>query len=374
MAYNLSALRKIKTRGWFILLVLVPTFLAAIYYAFFASDQYISQSRFVIKSAGQKQGQLTTIASLVQTTGLSGGQEQTNEVMDYVRSRDALRDLDKKLGIRKRYATDQADWFSRYPAPWRTDAFENLYRYYNSMVDTHLDNETGAAVLTVKAFSAQDAQAINLALLQLSENLINELNNRAESRAIAEATARVDQAEARVRAARLAMREYRNSQDIVDPAKQATGVFDIASRLISEQAGLKSRLEVMQRITPANPGIPALVSQIAALDAEIASQTSRAVGSKSGLASKIGSYENLALEEEFSGQNLTLAKAALEQARTEAAKQKYYLERIVEPNAPDLSLYPNGWRTVIVVFVAALCLFLVGWMLVVGILEHSPED
>jgi capsular polysaccharide transport system permease protein len=64
----------------------------------------------------------------------------------------------------------------------------------------------------------------------------------------------------------------------------------------------------------------------------------------------------------------------LEQARTEAQKQQFYVERVVEPNRPDESTLPHRLKRILVVFAVSLCLYFIGWMLVVGILEHAPED
>ena len=68
---------------WLMLFVMLPVALAAIYYALIASDQYVSQSRFIVKSPNQRGGQVSSIASLIQTTGLSRGQELYG-VLDYV--------------------------------------------------------------------------------------------------------------------------------------------------------------------------------------------------------------------------------------------------------------------------------------------------
>src|SRR6476620_6151251 len=68
---------------WFAVVVLLPTVLAAIYFGLIASDIYVSQSSFTIKSPGQKSSSTSTLANLIQTTGLSGGQEQTQEVLQY---------------------------------------------------------------------------------------------------------------------------------------------------------------------------------------------------------------------------------------------------------------------------------------------------
>lgn len=365
---------KLKTKHWFLIVVGVPTLLAIVYYGLIASDQYSSQSRFIVKSVDRKGGQMGSLASLVQTSGLSAGQEQTNEILDYMRSRNALADLEKTVGFRKRYDVAPADFLSRYPILFRDDKFENLYRYYGGVVDAHLDNETGNAVLMVKGFTARDAQIVNQALLDQSETLVNRLNIRAEARAVSEATRQVREAAQRAAATRAALGVYRNSEEVVDPSKQAEGVLDITTRLITEQSGLKSQLQLMERLTPSHPAIPALRSRIAALSSQINAQTGRAVGTRGGLASKMGSYENLALEQGLAEKSLELATASLEQARNDAAKQKFYLERIVDPDAPDLAAYPARLRSILVVFGAAVALFLVGWMLMIGILEHAPED
>jgi capsular polysaccharide transport system permease protein len=363
-----------RLRSWFTLLVIFPVVLSIIYYGFVASDQYISESRFVVKGRSDRPNQLSGLASLVQVSGLSSGQEQTNEVIDYMKSRNALEALEKRDNVRQKFSLEGVDFLSRYPSFARSDRFENLYQYYQKKVTTKLDSESGLAILTVKAFTPADAQNINSTLLDLSEALVNRLNTKARDKAIAEAEGRVQDAQDRVRRARLALGQYRNDQQLIDPLKQAGNVLAISDKLVAEQAALRAQLDVIIRITPRNPSIPALRERIAAIGGAIAAQNGRAVGNTSALSSKMGGYDNLLLEQEFASQTLTAASAALEQARTDAQSQQFYLERVVEPNAPDLSRYPQRLWQILTVAGLALCLYFIGWMLVVGIIEHSPDN
>ena len=363
-----------KKRRWFLLFVVAPTLLAAIYYAFIAADVYTSESRFVIKSPDQKKAQVSSLANLIQTTGLSGGQEQTNEVLAFVKSRDALTALEKGPGIRTRLASPNGDVLSRFPQPFHQNTFEDLFKYYGSMVDAKLDTESGLAVITVRAFSAQDAYAINRRLLDLSEELVNRLNARAQNKGIVEAQKQVDLAVIRAKESRVALTQYRNAQELIDPAKQAVGVLEISNGLIAQRAALQAQLDQMRRVTPGNPSIPALQNRIAAISGQIASQDSRVVGTDSGIASKLGGYENLLVEQEFATQRLNVANAALVQARAEAVRQQFYLERVVDPNVPDMPLLPRRFLNVLIVAAAALCLYFIGWMFIVGILEHASDD
>ncbi|MEO6216847.1 MAG: Wzz/FepE/Etk N-terminal domain-containing protein [Sphingomonas sp.] len=361
-------------RRWFILFVVLPVVLAAIYYGLFASDIYQSESRFVIKTASQRPSQATSIANLIQSTGLSQGQDQTNEVIDYIQSRDALRDLELHSDLRTVFASDSADWISRYPMIFSKDRFENLFKYYKGMINIRIDHDTNSAVLTARAFTPKDAQQLNAYLLDSSERLVNRLNARFQTKAVAEAEKRVGDALERVRNARLALREYRNSSDVMNPTAEASGVLEVSNKLVTEQALLRAQLEAIEREAPRNPGIPALRSRINAIGAQISAQTSRAVGTGNGLASKLTQYESLQVDQEFATQMLTMASASLEQARTEAFKQQYYLERVVEPDLPDVAMYPKRFLNILTVAGVALALYLIGWMLIVGILEHAPED
>jgi len=280
----------------------------------------------------------------------------------------------RQIGVEARYSNRDADFLTRFPAPWRSSSFENFYQYYGSMIGADLDPENGLAVLEVRAFTPKDAFEINARLLDLSEVLVNRLNRRAEGRAIAEGQRRVLQAEERLREARVALSAFRNQQDLIDPTKQAAGVLDVSNKLESEQAALQAQLDLMLRVTPRNPAILALRNRIAAVAREISAQTGRAVGTPSAIASKLSAYEKLQVEQEFATQMLTAANTTLEQARTEAQKQQFYLERVVEPNTPDDSTLPHRLRKILIIFAASLCLYFIGWMLVVGILEHAPED
>ena len=361
-------------RRWFLIFVVLPTLLAAIYYGFIAADVYTSESRFVIKSPDQKRAQVSSLANLIQTTGLSAGQEQTNEVLAFVRSRDALRQLERGPGVRARYASPAGDFLARYPQPFQQDSFESLFKYYGKMIDARLDSDTGLAIITVRAFSPRDAFALNTRLLELSEGLVNQLNVRAERNGIAEAEKQVELAAQRAKEARIALTRYRNGQSLIDPAKQAQGVLEISSGLVAQRAALQAQLDQMRRVTPSNPSIPALANRIAAISGQIASQDSRVVGTDSAIASKLGGYEDLVVEQEFAIQRLNVANAGLVQARAEALRQQFYLERVVDPNLPDMPLLPRRLVNVLSVAAAALCLYFIGWMFMVGILEHASDD
>ncbi|OYX62028.1 MAG: capsule biosynthesis protein [Novosphingobium sp. 32-60-15] len=366
----LSLLRR---NVWVSLFVVFPILVAVVYYGFVASDRYVSESRFVIKSPGQRPTASATLANLIQTSGMSPGRDEANEIIEYLRSRNALDDLNKRLPLKKIYGTTDADVLSRFPGALDSDTFEDLYEYYGNAVTPSVDHNSGIVALQVWAFSPKESRDVNAELLLLSERMVNLLNQRAEANAIEEAESRIVAAEGRLKKARLALRIYRNSQDIIDPVRQAAVGLESTNRLIIEQSVVKAQLEQVESAAPDNPAIPALRMKIAALERQINVQSGKIVGTPQAIASKLGEYESLVSEQEFAEQMLTAANAALEQARTDALKQKFYLERVVEPNLPDEPLLPNRLIKILTIAGLALCLYLIGWMLVVGIIEHSPD-
>jgi len=360
---------------WFLLGVILPSLLSCLYYFGVASDQYVSESRFVIKAPSQRAAQTTSFANLIQSTGLSSGQEQSNQIIDFVRSRSALQTLQKNMKVEKAYQRDSVDWLSRFPRFWEQEAFEDLYQYYRGKIQINRDTDTGLVVLRTIAFSPKDAAAINAHLLDQSETLVNELNENARNKAISEAESRVVEAQMRVNKALKAISDYRSQSKLVEPLKEATGIVEIANRLIVERAALEAQLSTVRQVTPDHPSIPVLREQVASLTREIERQNSRLVGGDTDTISrKLPNYEALVLEQELASQLLMLSQTTLEQARTEALKQQFYLERVVEPNVPDLPEYPKALKTVLTIFGFALCLYFIIWMFVVGILEHAPED
>ena len=135
----IKAYDKIKNINWlFISTVVIPTLLAIAYFGFIASDVYISESRFVVRSPDKQNA--SPFSSFLKGTGFSSSQDDSYTVKEYMLSRDALSLLNDKLSIKEAYSSKDVDIFSRFSglAFWDT-SFEALYQYYISQVEIELD-------------------------------------------------------------------------------------------------------------------------------------------------------------------------------------------------------------------------------------------
>jgi capsular polysaccharide transport system permease protein len=351
------------------LTVIIPTIFAIIYYGLIASDVYISESRFVVRSP-QRQTQ-TGLNAFLAGTGFSRSQDDTYSVHDFVLSRDALKELDEKVSIRKLFSNKDADFINRFPGLDWDDSFESFYRYYKKRVGVDYDTVSSITTLNVRAFTAEDAKRINDLLLNMGERLVNNLNDRSRQDLIKFATQEVTVAETKAKTAALALSSFRTSQSVFDPDRQSAIQLQGVAKLQEELLTTEAQLNQIKRVSPNNPQVASLASRVASLRNTIAAETSKVAGGGASLTSKSANFERLVLEKGFADKQLASALTSLETARSEAERKQLYLERLVQPNLPDKALEPRRIRSVFMVLIVGLMAWGVVSLLVASVKEHT---
>lgn len=348
--------------------VVVPTVLATVYFGFIASDVYVSESRFVVRSP-QRQGQSGSLSALLQGTGFSRAQDDTYPVIDYIESRDALKELNRGNYILDAYG-NRGDLLSRFLRQF-DDSFEALWKYYNKrVVAVEFDTTSAITTLQVRSFTSQDAVKINESLLELSEHLINRMNERAAKDMVQFARGEVDAATVKAKDAAAALAAYRKSNTVFDPERQSALQLQQVTALQAQLFSAQTQLSQLQAIAPQNPQIPVLKTNIAAVEKQIQEATGGVAGAKGSLSDKASSYTRLQLDSQFADKQLASAMAALENARAEAQRKQLYLERLVEPNQPDVAIEPKRLKRIFEVFALGMIALGVLSLLVTGVREH----
>ena len=353
----------------FLLTVVVPTVLATLYFGLIASDVYVSESRFVVRSPDKQMG--SGLGALLKGAGFSRAQDDSYTVHDYVLSRDALKEINDKLGVGKAFSSSQVDLFSRFGGLDFDLSFEALHRYYQKKVEMLQDSASSISTLTVRAYTAQDAVGINQKLLELSEALVNRMNERGRQDLIRSAALEVSTAEAKAKAAGLALSAYRTAKGVVDPERQATAQLQQIAKLQDELIATKTQLAQLKAFTPQNPQIPSMQLRAKTLQGEMDIETGKVTGNGRSLSNKAADYQRLALEREFADKQLGSAMASLELARNEAQRKQVYIERIVQPSLPDLAMEPRRLRSILATFVLGLVAWGILSMLLAGVREHQ---
>ena len=207
-----------KPLFWFT--VVIPTLFATFYYFFVASDVYITESRYVIRSP--QKSSVGSLADVFSKVGFAKSDDDSYVVREYVLSRGALDLLNKKLDIVSIYSSDKIDFMNRFPGIkyWETSR-EAFLRYYQKRVGVVIDPTSAISSLTVQAFDPETALAINQTLLELSEAFVNQINSRARQDLISAAMSEVNLAKAKLESSSLALAQARGrAQTFTDGEKQ----------------------------------------------------------------------------------------------------------------------------------------------------------
>ena len=361
--------RFLKTNTIFMLTVLIPTALAIIYYGLIASDVYISESRFVVRSP---QRQATTgLGALLQGTGFARSQDDTYSVHDFVMSRDALKELDDQLKVRNSFSSKDADVINRFPGLDWDDSFEAFHRYYKKRVTIDYDTVSSISVLNVRAFTADDAKNINDLLLKMGERLVNNLNDRSRQDLIKVAQQEVSIAEEKAKTAALSLSAFRSNQSVFDPTGQSAAQLQSVGKIREELMSAEAQLAQLVQLSPNNPQLKVLRSRVESLRASAANEAAKVTGSGNSFASKATGFDRLTLEKQFADRQLAAAFSSLESAKSEAQRKQLYLERLVQPNLPDMAVEPRRIRSVLMIFALGLIAWGVVSLLVASVKEHS---
>jgi capsular polysaccharide transport system permease protein len=355
---------------WFWAIVGVPTLIAGVYFFAIASDLYLSEAKFIVRSP--KQVQASGIGALLQSTGLGRAADDTAAVQDFVMSRDAVRKLEQKNDLRTVLGRPEGDFVTRFPGIlfWRKD-FEALFGRYDHFASVETDTSTGVTALRVKAYRPEDAHNLATALLTYSEQLINELNDRARRDALETARREVDRAEQRISQIQTELTAYRVKQKMLDPKSASAGVLELIGQMNAAQANARAQLGELLKNSPNSPQIPLIKTRIASLDTLIGEERAKLSGETDSVVTTLTEYERLTLERELGEKALASAFTSLEAARIEAQRQQLYLETIAQPNLADYPLYPKRVVSFITV-VASCCLaYGIAWLFVANVREHA---
>lgn len=348
--------------------VVAPTIIASVYFGLLASDVYISQSQFVVRSPDKPKS--SGLGFLLKTAGFSNADDEIFIAQDFVKSRDALRSLNRQGQVEKAFGSSHVSLFDRFnPLGW-DGSFEDLYEYYGGKVGIEHDTTSSITTLTVKAFTPEDAKRINGQLLDLAEALVNRLNSRGEFDLVSFAQRETREAEAEARRSSEALAAFRNTKGIVDPEQQATVQLQLVSKLQDEMIAAQVQLQQLQALAPENPQIPLLRARISGLKRQIDVEFGRVAGGQQSLSADAVQYQRLVLDREYADKRLAAALGSLQEARNEARRKQAYVERIVEPNLPDKSLEPRRLRGIVATFVLGLVAYGILTMLLAGVREH----
>lgn len=343
----------------FWLMVALPTTGAAFYFGLLASDQYVSEFKFTV--AGAEPAPLDTLGTLTGLADISVLQD-TQIVVNHLSSRAVVEALERDVSLRAKYSDRSIDWWARFNPD---KPIEKLVRYWNGMLDASIKMPAGIVEVKVRAFHPGDALAISRAALSISEDLINELNQRMSLDALSSAERELTRAKQRLTKARLQLEMARNEEGLLTVQQSATGI----GQLLADSKGALLKLQQeynaqLKSVSEQAPQIKALRSRINAGNAQIKDLEAKVTGgqdsapmSEPTLSRLMTRFSELDLEKQVSERLYDGAVNALEAARMNAERKTMYLKPFVQPTLPEDATYPRRSLNIILILFGTLTLW-----------------
>jgi capsular polysaccharide transport system permease protein len=365
--------RRNKLLWSFVLCVLLPLVLAVTYYAAFATDRYAARAGFSIRGIDTSGG----IDGIGALTGLASSGSTTSDsyiVLSYLASRELVEAVDAELDLRRAYASPDIDALSRL-AP---DAnVEDFLKYWERRINTQFDPTSGIIEFKVQSFSPEHARAIADTVLRLTQTLVNDLSANARRDALRFAREEVELQEHRLRGALGAIRDFRASEQSVDPSASAALEIQLIASLESRLIDVNARLAALRQTLDADaPSVNALRRTSEALEAQIVERR-RAIGNNvlddagmSAVTQQLALYEELEVERSLAQQAYASALVSLEQARRDADRQQRYLAIHLRPQVAQSAEYPRSLRNILVLSFALIAVWGIGSLITYSVRDH----
>jgi capsular polysaccharide transport system permease protein len=371
--------------GWsFVICVLLPTVVSALYFAFIESDEYTSEAHFTIRTAADNQSSALNSAlnsisssggsSSIGMSGSSSGDQSSDQdvyiVADYIRSRSIIQDIGGKSVLFAIYSRPNIDWLSRLTPDV---PLEEAWEYWKAKIDAIVDTPSETITLDVRAFTPQEAQQLAKLILKKSEALVNDISERSRHDAMMRAEDEVKRAEDRLRKARLALLEFRNKENIINPLLSAQSINDTITKLTQDKLLLENnRAALGSSSAPNSPMQRVYATQIATIDQQIDKLRDQLTSQSKDttLSSKITGYENLTIEQQFAEKLYSIAQASAEKARQEQERQQLYLVTVDRPSFPDEPTYPKILVDSFTMFAGCLILWSMVTLLIASVRDH----
>ena len=346
----------------------LPTTLTGTYYGVVASDVFVSETRYAIRT-GEQAPATGLLASMLGPAATTRAGDDASIVRDYILARDMLDELDRRLDLRAHYAASAVDLLSRL----RPDATEEEFlEYYREQVEVEVEVGTDITVLKVRAFDADIAQRIAGEIIELSERLVNRMSERITDDTLRFARRELEQAETLVRQTNKAVSQFRNESRSIDPGEETSAVLSIITALEGQLAGAETELLETESIMHSDSvQVRTLRNRVAALTQQVERERARlASESGSALTRLIDGYAPLLLDQELAQHRYTSALASLEVARADAQRKQRYLIPFVKPALPDEAIEPERFVNTLIVFFAASLIYGIGALMLASVYDH----
>lgn len=353
----------------FIVMVLVPFAASLVYFVLIASDQYIAEARFTVRSLAEERNKDSADSGVLAMSSMS---QDGFIVTSFIHSTEILQRLTPKIDYRRMFTQDSVDVLSRFDDK---ESNERFLKYWANQVVTYIDGPSGIITLRTRTFSPDDSKALASAIISESELLINELSTRARNDIISRFQAELQRTADNYKAALEAMKEYQNSAGLLSPEARATETGALLAGLLAKKLELETRLFILNQSNAASSPsgqqlkltTQNLETQIEKLQQEIAGNSQ----TETNVANAVENFSRLETDRRVAETLYETARRNLDMAQVEAMRKSLYLVVFVPPTVPQESLYPHRISTPLLILLGLTVAWMTGVLMFASIEDHK---
>lgn len=338
----------------------VPTTVAFLYYLLLASNQYVSEARFSIRSADASSS--NPMAGL---SALLGGGQATDAaiVAEYVKSGSIINQLGKTFNLTELFTTEHWDPIASIEAH---PTAEDLIKYWKRRVDISVERSSGLMTLRVLAFSPEDSLALTKEILRVAEQMVNRLTRRTEENALREAQTELETAKHRLADTIFRLKAMRDSAGILDVSTAAAANTEVLTKLRLEKSKLDVQIQSLEASDSGDaPQLGALKNQSTAIGQQIHKYEQSIAGASAGasIASRGAGLAEAETDLKIAQAEYQKSVATFEAARMTLERQRSYILTHVQPSLAEEALYPKRILMIIAVALGTAVL----WSITMGL-------
>ncbi len=372
----MSILRKIPFL--FLLMVVTPVALSAVYYYKHASPQYVTEAHYIIR--GTEKSPSDMLGMLTGMPGLSASAGESLIAQDYILSRQFLSESKQHIDIKRMFTREEIDWWASLRPdliaylidPKERVSEEDLLAYWqDNIVDINYDTNSGITVLEVTAFKPEDAVKIAKEVLGKTLIFVNTLTNSSRSDALSLANSELQVAKLNLDDMREKIAKYGDKEQIIIPQQRVIADQGIITELRGRLATLEAEfMRLNSFMQPTSPEVRNAYAKITSLKRQIAKQVARSKGKRKTVTRVIQKTNTFKSELEFAEQIYLAALSSYRMARLESNRKQQYLDVIVQPQLPDESQKPEKLISILSVFFSSFMLWGIVSLLFATVKDH----
>jgi len=346
--------------------VIAITILVSAYYAFYASDLYVTSTRVYIKATD------TAAPSLAGLQILAPVNAETREaglVHSYISSRDLFDILEADMDVSNHFSKEEWDAYSRLS---KDTTKESRFAYFKKRLSSSLDPDSGILTIRGQGYTPEFSLALVEATLAAAEKFVNGIGQNIAVQEMAFVDKELGRARGALDTALAELLVFQTQNGILSTEVGGASLQQLVSEMEGELARVKARERQMTTFhTDSSPQLIQLRERIIALEAQINDERTKLANRGDQSFSELNA-KSLQLQNNvaFNQDLYNAARLSMEQARIESFKKLKHLVVIQSPQQPEQAARPRKLYNIASLFIALSLAYGIFIMIIATIREH----